>query len=153
MYVTAQINSKDLPALSLGDDSVENCGWRWQDGWCGLVPGEHELSDALAILGKISGESELANGKTYDFLEGKVRVSILDGAEEIAKIFIDKLSPEPFNIPPTINEAMELYGKLITTGVSRLEGAILERPGMRICCDAMQEHNPILWMEIYCPSS
>lgn len=151
MYVYATAKSKELPAVSIGDNSVESFGWNWQDGWGGLVPSCSRLADAKSLLGEASGVSELANGLTYDFLSGKVRVTILDDSEYIVRIWIDCLAAPPFQLPANAEEASKILGKLITTGVSRLDGAILERPGMRICCNAMDENNPILWMEIYKP--
>lgn len=152
MYVTTR-RTKELPALGIGDLSVEDSGWQCFDGWQGLVPGKSSIENCKSLLGEITGISELANGITYDFQEGKIRVTVRDGESVICKIWIDRAAPFPFQPPCTIDEAMFAFGKLVTTGVNRQEGCILERPGMRLCCNAMDETNPINWMEIYCPVS
>ncbi|MBX9690729.1 MAG: hypothetical protein K2X27_28700 [Candidatus Obscuribacterales bacterium] len=150
MYVRAkQDNQKALPGLSIGDKSVEDSGWVLSDGWNGLFPGESSIEEAKLMLGEISGISELANGITYDFKDGKVRVSFLDGNPYISKIWIDSSAEAPFDPPETIDDALRTYGKMVATAVNRYEGVIFERPNMRICCDAMSDSNPLRWMEIY----
>ncbi len=149
MNKTASKETKELPQLEIGDSSVDGSGWKWQDGWQGLIPSISTIEDAINILGSVTGKSELANGVTYDFLNGYVRITVRTDSLAIAKIWIDKSAGEPYTSPQTVEEAVALFGKLVTTGVNRQEGAILERPGMRICADCMNESNPIRWLEVY----
>lgn len=151
MYVNAKKESKELPGVSIGDDSIEKSGWKFGDGWHGLVPSLSSLEDAKSVLGSVTGVSELANGVTYDFLEGKVRLTFRHEAEQVVRIWIDVRAPQPFAPPQNIGELTHAFGKFATTGVSRNEGAIYERPGMRACCNAMDEHNSLCWLEIFAP--
>ena len=152
MYVTEK-GTRELPGVTIGDSSVENFGWQWFHGWQGIIPSQSTLEDCKILLGEVTETSELANGMTYDFLHGQVRITILDGSSHVFKAWIDRQAAFPFTPPPTIDDASEYFGRLITTGVNRYEGCLLERPGMRICCNAMDETNPILWMEIWKPQA
>lgn len=151
MYANGKSNSKDLPTVSIGDESVENAGWKFNDGWQGLIPSVSSIDDAIKILGEVCGESELANGITYDFKEGKVRVTVRNGNDKIARIWIDARASQLFLVPPNICELTKAFGKFVATGVSRNEGAFFERPGMRACCNAMDENSSLLWLEIFAP--
>lgn len=151
MYVNAKKESNELPGVSIGDDSIENSGWKSCDGWHGLVPSLSSLEDAKAVLGPVTGVSELANGVTYDFLEGKVRLTFRNGTDSVVRIWIAALAPKPFTPPQNIEQLRNAFGKFATTGVSRNEGAIFERPGMRACCNAMDECSSLCWLEIFAP--
>ena len=153
MYANGKSNSKDLPTVSIGDESVENSGWKFTDGWQGLIPSVSSMHDARMILGEICGESELANGVTYDFDEGKIRVTVRNGNDKIARIWIDSRAPQLFLLPANISELSTAFGKFTATGVSRNEGAIFERPGMRACCNAMDEDSSLIWLEIFAPDA
>ncbi len=142
---------KPLPGLNISDESVEGSGWVWSDGWHGLVPSRSKLEDATKVLGQFSERSELSNGVTYDFLGGSVRVTIKDDDPSVFKIWIDRSAQHPFRPPETINDAMAKYGKLKVLSVDRREGALYERPGMRICCKASTPEGSLLWQEIYKP--
>lgn len=140
-----------LPDVNLFDASIERSGWRWTDGLCGLIPGVSTLADAMARFGTISNTSELANGTTYDFLNGALRVTILEGAATIRTIVLQQKPETSHVVPPDIVSAMSQFGKLSATRLDRFEGVVFERPGMRIICDPALSPERVLRIEIFSP--
>lgn len=140
-----------LPDVDLFDASVENSGWRWNEGLNGLVPSRSTIEDAKRLFGEVSGSSELANGMTYDFLNGGIRATVLDNATAIRTIvFLQKPETQAF-MPPNIASAMLRFGKLCATKLDRFEGVTYERPGMRIICDPSLSPERVMRIEIFAP--
>ena len=137
-----------LPAVTISDQTLEE-GWKPTDGWQGLIPGISSLDDAKKLLGPASNKSELSNGIIYDFQAGFIRITILEGEEKIARIWISAAASQPFTVPDCIDSAIKQFGKLIVRSVKHQSGVFTERPGMRICCDPMTESLKIKWMELF----
>ncbi len=140
-----------LPAIDLFDGAFESSGWRWQDGICELIPSRSSLTDAEHLFGTPCAVSELANGYTYDFLNGAVRVTLLNGSREIWKIVVNKRPETESFIAPDVVSAMSRYGKLSATRLDRAEGVIFERPGMRVICDPGNSPEAVLRIEVFRP--
>ncbi len=140
-----------LPAIDLFDGAFERSGWQWQDGICELIPSRSSLADAEDRFGPPCAVSELANGYTYDFLNGAVRVTLLNGSSEIWKIIVNKRPETESFIAPDVVSAMTRYGKLSATRLDRAEGVTFERPGMRVICDPGNSPEEVLRIEVFRP--
>lgn len=140
-----------LPDVNLFDASMERFGWRWTDGLCGLIPSVSTLDDAIAKFGTITNTSELANGVTYDFLNGGLRVTVLTGATTIRTIVLQYRPETNEMLPPDMAAAMAKFGKLSATRLDRFEGVVFERPGMRIICDPALIPERVLRVEVFSP--
>lgn len=140
-----------FPKLTIGDSTLDCGGWHWQEGWQGLVPSQSNLDHAIAALGAPCYIGELANGASYDFCGGSVRIVILDGESTINYLSIRPEFLPLQMVPHFLEEALALYGKFVVTRVERLEGAVYERPGMRIHADAACDRPRIRHLEIFLP--
>jgi hypothetical protein len=146
--MTSNSTFSALPAVTISDQTLEE-GWKATDGWQGLIPGISSLDEAVKLLGPSSNRSELSNGIIYDFQTGFIRITILEGEEKIARIWVSAAASQPFTVPDCADTAAKQFGNLIVRSVNHQSGVIMERPGMRICCDPMTENLRIKWMEIF----
>lgn len=140
-----------LPTIDFYDRIFENNGWSWTDGICGLVPSRSNVKDAEQLWGCATGVSELANGFTYSFLNGAVRVTVLHDHSTISKIVL-RNQPETVEfMPPNIMAAISRFGSLSATRVDRFDGVTFERPGMRVICDPARDPEEVLSIEVFRP--
>lgn len=142
---------KTLPDVRLFDSVLEDSGWTWQDGVCDLIPSISTLADVSRKWGKPSSISEQANGFTYDYLNGAVRITVFTDQSVVEKIVINRRGETTNICPPDIVAATRLYGIFQATRVDRLDGVVFERPGMRLICDAGAEPANVLRMEVFRP--
>ena len=143
------MSDPDLPSVDLFDQSIEGSGWQWRDGLCGLVPGVSSLAEAEKLFGPVCRVSELANGVTYDLLNGALRVTLLHGEVTLRKIALQNKPESHALLPQDIIEAAARFGKLAATKLDRFEGVVYERPGMRITCDPTLTPTKVLNIEIF----
>lgn len=139
-----------IPSLCIVDREFES-GWSWSDGWNGLIPEQTKLAQIVERFGQPNAISELANGTTYDFMEGGVRATVFSEEEVISCISLYPNKLAQSGIPRVIAEAISLFGKLVATNIDPREGAVYERPGMRIYVEASTINQQIRAIEIFCP--
>ena len=117
--------------------------------WQGLIPGASRLEDVIARLGAPSDKGTLTNGDYYEFDKGAVIVFFLNQSNLLSKLRITSYVSQPGTLPQSIIEAREYFGPLTETRIDKLEGAIFERPGVRVACDTFGDPALVRWIELY----
>ncbi len=135
----------------MGQGRTGDSSWSWETGWNGLVPGRSVLKDVLDRLGDPEGESEMANGRCFDFFNGTCRITFLNGNPVVSKIWVSIRLSRFDLIPFNIDQAVERFGELKATRVDREHGVIFEKPGLRIASDPQTEPEAVNWIELFCP--
>ncbi len=125
--------------------------WHPDDGWMGLVPGRSSIDDAKKKLGP-SRESEMANGWSYDFHEGCIRISVIAGEQPlISKIWVSRDLADPRYMPRNFEEACSVFGPMSATARGELSEVFFEAPGVRLAILSGTDPESVLWMELYRP--
>ena len=121
-----------------------------QPSWNGLIPGVSTIHDAVKLLGQPSSTGDFVNGKSYDFVEGYVRITILRSQEVISKIRLSRPSGnQPTIVPSDLLELTSVYGEINVIGVKPGEGLQLEAPGIRALADPSSQPEKVIWLEIF----
>lgn len=131
-------------------DANDRRHWIPDDGWMGLIPGRSSVEDARKKLGPCS-DAEMANGWSYDFQDGAIRVTVIEDQPYISKIWVSRDLQDQRYMPRTLEEARTIFGALAATNRGALSEVFFEAPGVRLAvlCDADPES--VLWMELYHP--
>ncbi len=124
--------------------------WHPDDGWMGLVPGKTSIDEAKKKLGP-SRETEMANGWSYAFQEGCIRITVIEEQPFISKIWVSRDLEDPRYMPRNLEEARSIFGPLSATARGELSEAFFEAPGVRLAVLDATEPESVLWMELYSP--
>jgi len=122
--------------------------WQRGDGWCGVVPGKTSIKDAINRLGGSCEMSEMANGFSFDFKQGLIRVTTIEQQGVVSKIWISGELAREASIPATISEAKSAFSNLLR--VRHYVGTeIYECDGLRLAAAAGNENGIIAWIEFF----
>ena len=127
---------------------ISNKKWQRGDGWLGVVPGRTPIKEAIKKLGGICEVSEMANGFSFDFREGLVRVTTIDQNGTVSKLWISGDLAHDLVIPETLKEAEAGFQNLRwvrhDVGVE-----IFECDGIRLAAAAGSDNGRIAWLEFF----
>ena len=86
-----------------------NKEWRPGQGWLGVVPGVTLIRDAINQLGGTCETSEMANGFSFDFRDGLIRVTSIEQQGTISKLWISGDLAVDGTIPGSLLSAREVF--------------------------------------------
>lgn len=127
---------------------ASNKKWQREDGWLGVVPGRTPIKEAIEKLGGMCEVSEMANGFSFDFKEGLVRVTTIEQNGIVSKLWISGDPSHELVIPQTLKEAeigfQNLHWVRHDVGVE-----IFESDGVRLAAAAGSDNGRIAWLEFF----
>lgn len=121
--------------------------WQHKDGWLGVKPGVTKIKDAIEALGGICETAEMANGFSFDFREGLVRITCIEQQLTISKLWISGILAAEGLIPVSLKEAQEIFAGLKRVGSDPSNTDIYEAVGVRIGIASGSENGNLAWIE------
>lgn len=125
-----------------------NQEWRPGQGWLGVVPGITSIKDAVNKLGGICETAEMANGFSFDFKDGLIRVTSLEQQGTISKLWISGKLAGQNTIPGTLAGARNIFPGLRHAGNDATNAAIYECSSLRLAATP-GEDGQIIWIEFF----
>lgn len=122
--------------------------WQRGDGWLGVVPGRTPIKEAIKKLGDACEVSEMANGFSFDFRQGLIRVTTIEQEGTVSKLWISGALAQELVIPQTLKEAELGFQNLRWVRVD-VGTEIFESEGIRLAAAAGSDNGKIAWIEFF----
>ncbi|MBS1957782.1 MAG: hypothetical protein JST89_26590 [Cyanobacteria bacterium SZAS-4] len=135
---------------SSSEKSTSAVQWQPEDGWLGIMPGKTSIKDAINRLGGTCETSEMANGFSFDFQDGLIRVTTIEHQGTISKIWISgKLAETNLKglIPANLKSATESFAGLSRMKSDSHNADIYEAPGVRLAIASGNDNGSLMWIE------
>jgi hypothetical protein len=123
--------------------------WRPEQGWLGVVPGQTSIKDAIDRLGGICETAEMANGFSFDFRDGLIRVTSPQQQGTISKLWISGVLAEQGIIPGSLKYAKSMFPNLHFVRHDSTNAEIYESPGIRLAASTGNEDADVMWIEFF----
>lgn len=123
--------------------------WRPGQGWLGVVPGLTTIKDAINELGGICETAEMANGFSFDFKDGLIRVTAIEQQGKISKLWISGKLAEQGVIPHSLKTAQRVFPNLLRKGQDPTNADIYEGPGLRLATASGSDDGDVIWIEFF----
>ncbi len=127
--------------------ALVNKEWQPGQGWLGVVPGVTLIKDAIDSLGGTCETAEMANGFSFDFKDGLIRVTAIEQKGTISKLWISGKLAEQGIIPGTLTAAQKVFSSLRRTGNDASNLDIYETQGVRLASSSGTDNGCLLWIE------
>lgn len=131
------------------DAPLVNKEWRPEQGWLGVVPGVTTIKDAIDKLGGICETSEMANGFSFDFRDGLIRVTTIEQQGKISKLWISGELADQGIIPGSLQYARSLFANLRHVRNDSSNAQIFESECIRLAALSGQDDANIIWIEFF----
>ncbi len=121
--------------------------WRPGHGWLGVIPGVTSIRDAIDGLGGTCETAEMANGFSFDFKDGLIRVTAIEQHGTISKLWISGRLAKQGVIPSSLKAAQEVFPNLRMIGHDASNAEIYESRGVRLAAASGSNDGDIVWIE------
>ncbi len=121
--------------------------WRPGLGWLGVIPGVTSIRDAINGLGGTCETAEMANGFSFDFKDGLIRVTAIEQHGTISKLWISGRLANQGIIPGSLKAAQDVFPNLRMTGHDPSNSEIYETRGVRLAAASGSDDGDIVWIE------
>ncbi len=127
--------------------ALANKKWRPGQGWLGVVPGITSIRDAINGLGGTCETAEMANGFSFDFKDGLIRVTAIEQHGTISKLWISGQLGRQGVIPSSLKAAQEIFPSLRLIGHDPFNADVYETPGVRLAAASGRDDGDVVWIE------
>ena len=127
--------------------SLANKEWRPGQGWLGVVPGVTSIRDAINGLGGTCETAEMANGFSFDFKDGLIRVTTIEQHGTISKLWISGKLAQQGIIPGSLKSAQNIFANLRMIGHDPSNSDIYETRGVRLAAASGVDNGDVVWIE------
>lgn len=131
------------------DAPLVNKEWRPEHGWLGVVPGVTTIKDAINKLGGICETAEMANGFSFDFRDGLIRVTSIEQQGTISKLWISGQLADLGIIPGTLKFAQSMFPNLNYVRHDSSNAEIYESEGIRLAAATGSDNANVIWIEFF----
>ncbi len=134
--------------MTANDSSaLANKEWRPGQGWLGVVPGVTSIRDAINSLGGTCETAEMANGFSFDFKDGLIRVTTIELNGTISKLWISGQLSVQGVIPRSLKAAQEFFPNLRMIGHDPFNCDVYETRGVRLAAASGSDDGELVWIE------
>lgn len=128
----------------IGNSSIR---WNPEEGWLGVVPGRTSIKDAIDKLGGTCETCEMANGFSFDFHDGLIRVTTIEQQGTISKIWISGKLADKGLVPANLKSATESFAGLSRLKSDSHNADIYEAHGVRLAIASGSDNGSLMWIE------
>ena len=125
-----------------------NQEWQPGQGWLGVVPGVTLIRDAINKLGGTCETSEMANGYSFDFEDGLIRVTSIEQQGTISKLWISGELAGHGTIPGSLSSAREVFPELRHVGSDATNAEIYACSSVRLAATPGPD-GKVIWIEFF----
>ena len=121
--------------------------WQPGHGWLGVIPGVTSIRDAINELGGTCETAQMANGFSFDFKDGLIRVTAIEQHGTISKLWISGRLANQGVIPASLKAAQDVFPNLRMIGHDPSNSEIYETSGVRLAASSGSDDGDIVWIE------
>ena len=136
--------------IAKDSDNLSNSSlsaWRPGQGWLGVIPGKTSIKDAINGLGGTCETAEMANGFSFDFMDGLIRVTAIEQQATISKLWISGRLASAGIIPGSLKSAQNVFSNLLRVGRDPFNADIYESEGVRLAAASGSDDGDLVWIE------
>jgi|GEM_PF-4357428 hypothetical protein len=131
------------------DASLVQKEWSPEQGWLGVVPGVTTIKEAVNKLGGVCETAEMANGFSFDFRDGLIRMTSIEQQGTISKLWISGELAEQGIIPGSLKYAKSMFSNLRLVRHDSSNAEIYESDGIRLAAVTGNDDASVIWMEFF----